>query len=105
MFLKIPHDTIVRQRGDTIVRQRGKAWYLSGAASESTGLATQAAMGEDLGSNDFIKAGVKSFMVSPLGSATGSAAEGVFKSSVVGEAVSAGYSNGMGELTDYHMQE
>ena len=78
----------------------GKAWYLSGFAAEGTGLATDAALGEIITSDEVIGAGIKSFMVSPLGTASGNAMEAVTGSAIAGEAINAIHTNASGAIID-----
>lgn len=60
-------------------------------------------MKEDLGPNDYWSAGIKSFMVSPLGTASGNAFEAV-TNKTAGAVVESLYNNGVGETVDYEIK-
>ncbi len=80
-----------------------KAWVASGAVSETTGLGTRALMGENLSANDYWLAGIKSFMVSPLGGVSGNAMEAV-TNKTAGMAIEAIHTNGAGALIDHDIK-
>ncbi len=77
----------------------GKAWFASGAVAETTGLGTKTAMGEDITTNDYWSAGIKSFMVSPMGTASGNAMEAV-TNKTAGAVVEAVHNNAQGAIID-----
>src|SRR5690606_24563930 len=77
----------------------GKAWFASGFVAEGTGLGTKVLMGSQIDGNDVWSAGIKSFMVSPLGTATGNAMEAV-TTKTAGMAIEAVHNNAQGFIID-----
>ena len=78
----------------------GKAWYLSGFAAEGTGLGTQALFSDKpITEAQVIGAGIKSFMISPLGTASGNAMEAV-TNKTAGMAIEAVHNNAQGFIID-----